>query len=326
MLYNTYQFEVTHHRRALPGLRAPVRITQLTDLHFGPFLREGSLRSWAEAAMATKPDVIVITGDFVDQIQVGSLEPLVDGLAGLHAPLGVWGSWGNHDLDRYRHDLGILADALERAGVRMLRNDSARLRADLHMVGVDDWLSGTPDMNRSLQNVDSGAAKILLNHNPDLLPDLTAGAVSLALCGHTHGGQVRFPVVGAPMTASVYGRRFLEGWVDAPVPAYVSRGLGTSLLPIRLLCPPEIAVFDLRPAQGWRVEVCRMVSSTLSGWRAATRSSARAGPLGLRLPCSQPSIVRSLTPTTEANWLRVMRSKPLTLRASGFSRLMFSSV
>jgi predicted MPP superfamily phosphohydrolase len=246
--HNTYQFVVTRHTRALPGLLAPVRIAHLTDLHFGPFIRSDSLRAWTRATNAAEPDIIVITGDFVDQLQFGSLEPLADALAQLRAPLGVWGVWGNHDLDRYRGNLELLSEPLRRAGVRMLRNESAWLRDDLHIVGVDDWLSGSPDLNAALAGVEAGVATILLNHNPDFLPDVPAGAVSLALCGHTHGGQVRFPFIGAPMTASVHGQRFLEGWVDAPVPGYVSRGLGVSLLPLRLLCPAELSVFDLHPA------------------------------------------------------------------------------
>ena len=197
--------------------------------------------------MAQSPDLIVITGDFVDQFQRGSLEPLGSALAQLRAPLGVWGVWGNHDLERYPRG-GELAKSLQQAGVQLLDNQSVRLRGDLVLAGVDDWKQGQPDLGAALANVDSTSASLLLNHNPDLLPDVPNGAVSLALCGHTHGGQVRFPLVGAPMTASVYGDRFLEGWVDAPVAAYVSRGLGVSVLPFRLLCPPELAIFDLQPA------------------------------------------------------------------------------
>jgi predicted MPP superfamily phosphohydrolase len=112
---------------------------------------------------------------------------------------------------------------------------------------VDDFKMGRPDLAATLQGIPSGIATLLLTHNPDQLPELARDQVSLALAGHTHGGQVRLPLVGALITSSDSGQRFAQGWVDDPVRAYTSRGLGVTALPVRLFCPPELAVFDLQP-------------------------------------------------------------------------------
>lgn len=246
MFNNVYGFVTSQQQRSLPGLRTPLRLALLTDLHFGPYIREGSLDAWVSATNAAKPDVVVITGDFVDAYLQGPLAPLERSLGRLRSRLGTFGVWGNHDHTRFPQ-IGPLADAVRGAGVRILDNEFTLVRRDFALAGVDDWRQGRPDLDRALGELPEGAARVLLSHNPDQLPEVPAGAVDLALCGHTHGGQINLPLIGAPVTSSRYGQRFREGWVDAPVPAYVSRGLGVSLLPIRLRCPPELALFDLSP-------------------------------------------------------------------------------
>ncbi|MDL2344246.1 metallophosphoesterase, partial [Deinococcus sp. MIMF12] len=100
----------------------------------------------------------------------------------------------------------------------------------------------------ALAGAGEGQASVLLSHNPDLLPDLPR-RVGLVLSGHTHGGQIRLPVVGAPVVPSRYGQRYAMGWVQGAhgTPGYVSRGLGVSGVPLRNLCPPEVTLLSLRP-------------------------------------------------------------------------------
>lgn len=240
---NAYRFEVSRHTLLLP-LSAPVKVVQLSDLHFGPFLRQGSVSAWVEAAKLERPDLILITGDFVDRFTEEDITPLADTLSQLSAPLGVWGVWGNHDHFRFRPITPLLR-LLQEAGVNILNNRGVALREDLYLAGIDDFRTGYPDLAAALRERPAGAVCLLMSHNPDLLPQVPT-EVDLVLCGHTHGGQVNLPYFGAPITSSRYGQRFRAGWVEAPARAYVSRGLGVSMVPLRLNCPPELAVFELR--------------------------------------------------------------------------------
>lgn len=206
------------------------------------------LRGWVEATNALGADLILLGGDLVDQFYGGELEGVPELLATLKSRLGTYAVLGNHDRTRYRN-LQPLKDAYEEAGVRLLINEGVSVRDDLYLAGIDDWRTGYPEPGRALAGAPtgSGAARLLLTHNPDAIPDLPAG-LDLVLAGHTHGGQVRLPVVGPLATSSEYGRRFVEGWVEAPMPAFVSRGLGVTLLPFRLLCPAELVLLSLSPA------------------------------------------------------------------------------
>lgn len=241
---NTYHFEISRHRAALPGLEAPLRLVQLSDLHYGPYIKEGSLQAWVEAAMAEAPDIVVITGDFVDSALQDDLAPLERALGKLQAPLGVWGAWGNHDYGRFA-EIEALDAPLRQAGVRVLANEGARPREDLFLAGVDELRKR---IRQTFREQPEGTASIMLLHNPLVFFNYDIPALAgLTLCGHTHGGQVRLPVVGPLLMPERYDERFIDGWVDSPNPIYISRGLGVSVLPLRLNCPAELAVFDLEP-------------------------------------------------------------------------------
>lgn len=242
-----YSFSVNRYCFALAGLAEPLRVAQLSDLHFGPYVREGALRRWVDATLAERPELIVITGDFVDLQATGNLTALARQLSRLRAPLGVYGVWGNHDYANFgRARLAELGRLLSGAGVRVLTNAGVLLREDLYLAGVDDFGRGCPRLEPALAARPPGAACLLLSHNPDILPQVPQG-VGLTLCGHTHGGQVKLPFVGPLVTSSAYGRRFAEGWITEPVSAFVSRGLGFSMLPVRWNCQAEVVVIDLLP-------------------------------------------------------------------------------
>ncbi|UQN05130.1 metallophosphoesterase [Deinococcus sp. QL22] len=259
----SYLHGVTRHTRTLPGLQAPLRLAFLTDLHYGLFMHENNVQQWIEATNAERPDVVLLGGDLMDYRTDGPPTPLLRQLERLQAPLGVYGVWGNHDYGSFgyygnrhygskrpdwqnrREELRV---AFAGAGVTLLRNEGRTLRADLHIGGVDDLWHGQPDAAAALAGAGSRAT-LLVTHNPDLLPDLLA-PVGLVLCGHTHGGQVRLPLLGALMVPSRYGQKYAMGWVAGAheTPAYVSRGLGVSGLPVRNLCTPEITMLTLNPA------------------------------------------------------------------------------
>lgn len=241
-----YNFRVVRQQLQLRGLQEPLKAVQLTDLHYGPYLHEASVDAWVAAALAEQPDVLLLTGDYADARSRRNPAGLLRALSPLSAPLGVWATWGNHDLFR-RSQQAELAQGFRRLGFNILQNRAAFVRDDLQLAGIDDWKLGQPDLPGTLSQLEAGPARVLLTHNPDALPEVPEGAVDLAIAGHTHGGQIVIPGVGAPITSSDYGQRFLSGWVEAPVKAYVSRGLGVTSLPFRVLCPPELTVFELLP-------------------------------------------------------------------------------
>lgn len=253
---NVRSFIVSRHQLSLPGLRAPLRLAQLTDLHYGPLYGVEEVRRWVQAAMSGRPDLIVVTGDFVDRwVSPQDLDALLVELAVLRAPLGMYGVPGNHDYALQVHEglsreawLTEFCAALDEAGVTLLVNEGRRVRSDLWLCGVDDLWKGAPDIGASLAGAQNGDAVVLLSHNPDLLPEVPE-AVGLTLCGHTHGGQVRLPLIGALHVPSQYGNRFSQGFSHLATTGFVSRGLGTTGPPARLNCPAEVVVLDLLPGK-----------------------------------------------------------------------------
>jgi uncharacterized protein len=243
----TYPFDVVREQAELPGLRAPLRIAFLTDLHHGEFVRTASVRAWVEATLREAPDLVLLGGDLVD----GSpgIDPdgeLTAALARLSAPLGVLAVAGNHDHARYGGTRRF-ADRLRAAGIDVLVNRGVPVRDDLFVGGLDDLRNGRPDLRAALGGRPATGATVLVSHNPDVLPEVPT-EIPLTLSGHTHGGQVVLPGVGALYTSSRYGDRFLAGWVEGPARGYVSRGLGVTSVPIRINCPAELTILDLAPS------------------------------------------------------------------------------
>lgn len=244
-------FVVSREERRIPGITRPLRLVFLTDLHLGPYLGERELQRWVDATLRLEPDAVLLGGDLVDRNYRGDLAELAAHLPRLSAPLGVYAVLGNHDHARFPR-LTPMLELLETSGVELLVNSAVRVRDDLVLTGLDDFRVGRPDMAAALASAahlrgGGGGAVTLLSHNPDVIPELPGG-VDLVLSGHTHGGQVRLPFLGPVITSSAYGRRYASGWVDDPMPAYVSRGLGVTSLPFRYDCPAELTHLTLLPA------------------------------------------------------------------------------
>lgn len=240
---DSYNFTVSQQTRTVPGLRQPLRVAQLSDLHFGRFIGERSIKKWIDATLGQRLDMIIITGDFYDGT-AGDPAPLLRQLARLDAPLGVYGVWGNHD-----YDLGLVYQqtfqaGLEAANIQILKNTGLELRDDIYLAGTDDLWNGQPDIAQALAGRTANRACLLMTHIPDMLPHIPA-EVDQIFCGHTHGGQIKLPFFGAVVTASEYGTRYLEGWVEER--AFVSRGLGMVLLPLRFMSRSQIVVHTLLP-------------------------------------------------------------------------------
>ena len=236
-----YWIQVIHYDIEGP-VAAPLKIADLSDLHtHGLGRRE---RRLLDELAAEKPDMIVITGDSIG-VSDGNYAQARQVYERLHAPLGVWFVRGNWEDNAPLHDEGAY---YQRAGIRLLVNQNAEPRPDIAVIGLDDPYTGTANLKAALEGVPSSAYKIALFHSPAYF-DKVAGRVNLVLSGHTHGGQVRLPFL-TPLWLPLGSGRFLEGWYEERgSKMYVNRGLGTSILPVRFFCRPEITFITVRPAE-----------------------------------------------------------------------------
>lgn len=236
-LVEPYLLEVAHHRRALPMPR--VKIAHLSDLHTQGFgLREKRLLS---AVARASVDLVAITGDTVDGGDLEVARPLLEGLAALKPRLGIVAVNGNWEHWRPVH--GDERAFFDSVGVRFLRNEGLAVRDDLWVVGLEDPLAGDFDVRAAFARVPSGMASIALMHAP-IGHEAIDGRATVALAGHTHGGQVRVPWLGALWRPPGSGR-FDRGWYDGKTPMFVSSGSGTSIMRVRFACLPEVAILDL---------------------------------------------------------------------------------
>jgi predicted MPP superfamily phosphohydrolase len=263
LLVEPHRLEVTRHTFAIDGLPASLdglRIVQITDVHLGPWTSVGRVRRIVETANALHADLVALTGDYVLQSPAYIPQAAV-ALAGLRARIGLLGVLGNHD---WGQDGPLSTRELTKAGVRMIDNGRLFLTPDrrltaqpidegLCLAGVGDLWRDRQLYDRALGGVPGHLPRLLLSHNPDVAEErefIASGfRVDLMLSGHTHGGQVVLPLVGAPVTMSRYGQKYARGLVQGPTcPVFVSRGLGMAMLPIRLGSVPEMPVLELRRA------------------------------------------------------------------------------
>lgn len=247
--------EVTEHRiwlEGLPGAFCGFRVVHLTDIHHGLFLPLHAVIEAVKLANRLEPDVVALTGDFVTYSRA-YIEPVAAILGLLRARHGIYAVLGNHD---FRVGADEVARALRHQHIEVLRNRHTavcRRGHALYIAGVDDFRYGA-DLGRALRGIPRGAPTLLLAHNPAIIRRAARAGVGFVLSGHTHGGQVRLPVVGTIYGRSAERLRFKSGWDRlGPTQIYVSRGIGTVVLPLRVRCPAEIAHFRLEPedADSW---------------------------------------------------------------------------
>jgi len=193
-------------------------------------------------------DLILSIGDFVKGHEVKStlrIEILAKVLSEAKSKYGFYTVLGNHDM--WIYGKGI-AKVLEDNGIKVLNNENISLNIDnktLYIAGVEDMTTGHYSVNEALKDVDSPV--ILLSHQPDIYPKIKQ-KVNLILAGHTHGGQVRLPLIGALLIPSRYGKRFDKSFVEEKNnnKMIITKGLGTSILPVRFNCVPEIVVIEFK--------------------------------------------------------------------------------
>jgi uncharacterized protein len=244
--------------RRLPPAFDGFTIIQLSDFHYDPYFSAVPIAAAVGIANELKPDLVVLTGDFVSSAIVyrsalfrratAHIEPCADILRGLHAPSGIWAALGNHDV---YSDPDHIEATLWSAGIQILRNRAVPIERGgqrFWLAGVGDVLARDANLDEALRGT-STEAVVLLAHEPDFADYCARYPVDLQLSGHSHGGQVCFPLVGAvyfPKMARKYPRGLRR---IGELMLYTNVGIGTLLIPVRWNCPPEVTLITLRSRQ-----------------------------------------------------------------------------
>ncbi len=243
-LYARHRLDVTRATikvASLPAGLNGLRIGMLTDIHRSRWVSHDDVSDAVSTLMAERPDLIVLGGDYVTWGDRAFVAPAAHALRGLAEPQGVFAVLGNHDDD---HDMPA---ALAANGVQVLRDARTRLnirheRVDL--IGIRFWTKRLSDIAPMMRG--AGGTAILLAHDPRRLAEAAVLKIPLVLSGHTHGGQIVLPGIGA-----VAAQKFpvVAGMGhDSGTSLFVSRGVGTVYVPVRINCPPEAAILTLSTA------------------------------------------------------------------------------
>ena len=244
---------VVQHRVVIPTWPkacSHLRVAVLSDLHIGsPFNGLNHLKNIVELTNAAAPDLVLLPGDFVIQGVFGGKfvppESTAHELANLRAPMGVYAVLGNHDwwLGAQRVQAAFesnLIPVLEDRSIVFTHAGCA-----INLVGISDFTEGPHNVSKALSSLSAALPTLVFTHNPDIFPALPPN-VTLTIAGHTHGGQVDFPVAGRPVVPSRYGERYAIGHIEeAGRHMFVSSGIGTSILPVRFRVPPEISLLQI---------------------------------------------------------------------------------
>ena len=231
------------HLQRLPKNLDGWRIVHLSDIHHSPFTSLEHISRAVEIANELKPDMFVLTGDFVSH-EPEYILPMARAMGRLKSEFGTFACLGNHD---HRTDAPLVTSSLRAENIRVLINEGFRFSArgaSLWLCGVDDYLVGKTDLRAALRGSFPDEMKMLLAHNPKTLYRAARASVDLIFSGHTHGGQVKLRddekrILPRRKSASgLYRRR------DTQV--YITRGIGTVVLPVRFGCPPEISLIELK--------------------------------------------------------------------------------
>lgn len=236
-----------HEVRLALGPRAPrrFRAVSLTDFHFDPLHEVDFVEECARLASALQPDVIFLTGDYITTTS-RRIDDFATALGGLHASAGVFACLGNHD---YKDHAARVVEALRKQHIEVLLNQHTRVPCgggELVIAGLESAWGGSPHWSVASRGVKPDDRVLALVHEPDFADVLAQDdRIALQFSGHTHGGQIRLPGIGA-LRLPPWGKEYQAGFYDVQkLKLYVNRGIGTIRHHVRFLCPPEIACFDV---------------------------------------------------------------------------------
>ncbi len=242
---------VEHPVRIAGGIGGQLRIAVIADLHGGSlYIDDGKIDTVVALANAAKPDLVLLTGDYVSGGHSGPVHMSIDRIAAhlksLRAKFGVYAVLGNHD--QWAGSPAI-THALREAGVVVLENRAIRIGLggpSFYLAGIGDYYTGNHFVPAALLGVPRDQPAICFTHSPDVFPELPKRC-ALTITGHTHGGQVRLPLFGRLVVPSRYGQRYAAGLIEEDGKTlFVATGIGTSIMPVRFGVPPEVTVLDVR--------------------------------------------------------------------------------
>lgn len=243
------RYWVNTHRITLPFSPLPksfskLKILHFSDVHLGHYFGINELTRLVEQMNQIRPDIICFTGDLVEN-ELELLDKSVSILSNLTAPLGKYAVLGNHD---YWFDRSSVANTLTDSGFTVLVNNHAVIQhahERIYVSGVDDILYGSPNIEQAIEGIPDHEFTILLAHEPDYADAASQYPINLQLSGHSHGGQIKFPFIGHLVTPPL-GRKYVDRLNQiGNLKVYTNRGVGTTGIPFRFNCRPEITVIEL---------------------------------------------------------------------------------
>jgi len=236
--------QVTINLKRLPKNLDGFRLVHLSDIHHSPFTDLELITRAAEISNQLKPDMFVLTGDFVSH-EPEYIAPMAEVMGRLKSEFGTFACLGNHD---HWTDAELVTSCLREANITVLINEGFRLTArgaSFWLAGVDDYMVGRTDLRSALRGSFPDEMKMLLAHNPKILNRAARASVDLMLSGHTHGGQVKLRDDEKRILPR--RRKFASGlYRRKDTQVYINRGIGTVVLPVRYGCPPEITLIELK--------------------------------------------------------------------------------
>ncbi len=223
-----------------------LRVVQITDIHCGIYMTKKELRRLTDQVIALKPDLFVLTGDYISNSMV-FLPGCVEEMSRVRARYGTFATLGNHE--HWYGEVGEIEEVFSQYHIPLLINTHKLIRSehgDFAVAGIDDLRSGQPDLDAALSGLDSATPTLLLSHRPEIFPLAAVHNVPLTLAGHYHGGQIKLGLPGAGISVADLLTPYPEGsFRIAASHLYVSRGIGTTFTPVRLNVPPEITLLNL---------------------------------------------------------------------------------
>jgi hypothetical protein len=224
----------------------PLRVVQLTDIHAGIFMTRDTMRRYVDQVIALKPDVFVLTGDYISNSTV-FFPGFAEEMARVRAPFGTFATMGNHE--HWCGEIGYYRGVFEQKGIHLLQNEHRVLGTEhrrFAVVGIDDLRWGRPDLEAALHGLDKAVPALLLSHRPEIFPEAAERRIPLTLSGHYHGGQVKVRLFGEDYSLAHLRTPYPEGlYRNGASHLYVSRGIGTTFTPVRLNATPEVTLFQL---------------------------------------------------------------------------------
>lgn len=232
-----------------------VKIVQFSDTHLGFHYNVTQLKKLVNKINQLEPDLIFFTGDLLDEPnKYGEIHRVPPILQQLKANIGKYCIYGNHDHGGYGSE--IYKNIMELSSFTVLLNESVVIKqndgSSISLIGIDDRMLGRPDLELAMQQVPEDSFKLLLSHAPDVADEAYSYQIHWQLSGHSHGGQVKIPFIGA-LVIPPFAQNYPEGLYSIgdndPLSLYVNRGIGTTRLPFRFMAKPELTLFTLTSSE-----------------------------------------------------------------------------